>query len=261
MRNPRVKHLVRLRHSTHRKRQGRFLVEGRREIERALQSHWTLETLYYCRERFADEGIYGVMERAESAGIECVQLTAAPFAKASLREHPDGLLAVARARERTLDDITVSSPALILIAEGIEKPGNIGALLRTADAAGVDGLFLCDPVADLYNPNAIRASQGSFFHVPTITAETAQLREWLHGRDIRVIATSPSAENSLWGVDLTTPVAIIVGAESTGLSPAWLEAPAQPVRLPMHGRADSLNVTATAAITLFEALRQRAIPT
>lgn len=260
VRNLRVKHLVRLRDSSHRKRQGRFPVEGRREVDRALQTGWPLETLYFCPDYFPREDAYSVVEAADAVGLECILMGKAPFAKASLRESPDGLLAVARARDLRLDDISFSAPdgpPLLLVAQAIEKPGNLGALLRTADAVGADALIACDPVADFYNPNAVRASQGSFFRVPTVSAATEDLIRWLERHGIEPVMTSPAAERTLWEADLTGAVAIVVGAESTGLGTEWLNGGGTTIRLPMHGLADSLNVNTAAALCLYEALRQR----
>ncbi len=259
VRNPRVKHLVRLRESSHRRRQGRFPVEGRREVERALQSGWPLETLYFCPDYFPREDAYRVVEAADAASVDCVLMDKAPFAKASLRENPDGLLAVAHTRTLSLDDLPAGDPPLLLVAQGIEKPGNLGALLRTADAAGADALVAGDPVADLHNPNAVRASQGSFFHVPVAAASTEALLAWLSRRGIQIVMTTPGAERTLWEADFTGPVAVVVGAESTGLPSAWLAAPGTAVRLPMRGLADSLNVNTAAAVCLYEAMRQRRV--
>ncbi len=257
VRNLRVKHLVRLRESSHRKRQGRFPVEGRREVERALGTGWPVETLYFCPDYFTREDAYGLVEAADKAGVECILMGKAPFAKASLRESPDGFLAVARTRTPLLDELATGTPPLLLVAQAIEKPGNLGALLRTADAAGADAFITCDPVADLCNPNAIRASQGSFFHVPTAAATTGALKAWLGRRGIRAVMTTPEAERTLWEADLTGPVAIVVGAESKGLAPEWLDGAGTSVRLPMRGLADSLNVNTAAAVCLYEAMRQR----
>ncbi|MCC5805521.1 MAG: RNA methyltransferase [Opitutales bacterium] len=257
VRNPRVKHLVRLRDSSHRKRQGRFPVEGRREVERALKTGWPLETLYFCPDFFPRVDAYSVVEAADAASVDCVLMDKVPFAKASLRENPDGILAVAHTRTLSLDDLPAGEPPLLLVAQGIEKPGNLGALLRTADATGADALVACDPVADLYNPNAVRASQGSFFHVPAAATSTEVLLDWLADKGIQPVMTTPGAERTLWEADLTGAVAVVVGAEASGLPSAWLAAPGTSVRLPMRGLADSLNVNTAAAVCLYEAMRQR----
>ncbi len=257
--NPRIKHLVRLREGSHRKRQGLFLVEGGREVSRALTAEWPLETLYFCPERFRGPASNDTVERADTTGVECVQLSESAFAKAAFRENPDGLLAVARCRPRPLDDLKLSKCPLILVVEGIEKPGNLGALIRTVDAAGADGLILCEPVADIHNPNAIRASQGSFFHVPMAIATSAETLHWLRTYSITAVATSPGATKAIWDIPFTVPTALVVGAESTGLSQTWLDGAATTGLVPMCGEADSLNLNTSAAICLFEALRQRRI--
>lgn len=254
--NPRVKHLVRLRESAHRRRQGRFPVEGRRELERALAAGWPLETLYFCPEFFSEGVETDLLEEAEDRGVEMVQMAAEPFRKAAYREHPDGFLAVAKAVRRDLADLVLSSPPLLLVAAGVEKPGNLGALARTADAAGADALVVCDPVCDLFNPHAIRASQGSLFRLPVAAAGAEDVVRWLESGGVRVFATTPSAQKDLWEADYREPTAFILGAEATGLDPTWF-ARGESVRLPMRGLADSLNVSAMAAVALFEAVRQR----
>lgn len=256
VRNPRVKHLVRLRESAHRRRQGRFPVEGRRELERALAAGWPLETLYFCPELFSEGVDTDLLEAAEDRGVEMVQMTAEPFRKAAFREHPDGFLAVAKAVNRALSDLPLGNPALLLVAAGVEKPGNLGALARTADAAGADALVVCDPVCDLFNPHAIRASQGSLFRLPVAAADTEAVIAWLEAAGVRIYATTPGAETDLWEGDYREPSAFILGAEATGLGAEWFSGGVS-VRLPMRGLADSLNVSAMAAVALFEAVRQR----
>lgn len=259
--NPRVKNLVRLREARHRRRQGLFLIEGLRECQRARAAKWPLETLFFCPELFGEEAAFDLVHGLEAAGTEVVQLAEHVFAKAAYREGPDGFLAVAKMQDRALDQLSLSPAPFLLVAEGVEKPGNLGALLRSADAAGVDALLAADPVTDLYNPNAIRASQGAFFHCPWAVGRSPDLLAWQKSAlpEAQVIVTTPQAERLLWEVDLTKPTLLAVGAEDVGLTSAWLDAPhAVPVRLPMQGVTDSLNVSVAAGIALFEAVRQRA---
>ena len=258
--NPRVKNLVRLREARHRRRQGRFLVEGARELARALASGWALETVFFCPELFGDEAAFALLESVDRAGVEAVQLAEPAFAKAAYRENPDGWLGVAEIPERRLEDLRLFPEPLLLVAEGVEKPGNLGALLRSADAAGVDAVIAADAGGDLYNPNAIRASQGAFFACPWVTARTAEVQAWLSTAqpEARVVALTPDAEPMLWEVDLRGALVLAVGAEDTGLTAAWLEAPEMvQARLPMRGVTDSLNVSVAAGVALFEAVRQR----
>lgn len=256
--NPRIKNLVRLRDARHRKRQRRFLIDGQRELERAKAAGWPLETLFFCPEFFRDDAAMELVEHWDRAGVEAVQLSEDAFRKAAYRQGPDGLLGLAPMREQALADLVLRSPALLLVAEQVEKPGNLGALMRTANAARADALIVCDPICDLFNPNAIRASQGAFFQLPFVATDTITARLWLEERRIQILATSPDAEKTLWQHDLTGPTALVVGAEDAGLSPDWLDGTLATARLPMAGVTDSLNVSVAAGICLFEVVRQRA---
>jgi TrmH family RNA methyltransferase len=254
--NPRVKNLVRLRDGGHRRRQKRFLVEGRREIRRALECKWALESLFFCEELFKDEEAFEILHQAEETGLEIVQMGTEPFAKCAYRQGPDGLLAVGIQRDSPLEDLRLPENPLLIILEAIEKPGNLGAIFRTANAAGADAIILTDPVTDPYNPNTIRASQGAFFQMPFVCCDNASAFVFLENNGIQPVPTSPHADKTLWEADLKKPVALVLGAEDTGLSEDWIgNFPA--FRLPMSGVTDSLNVSSMAAIALFEAVRQR----
>lgn len=257
--NPRVKHLLRLRESSHRKRQGRFPVEGAREVRRALASRWPLESLYYCEDLFRGAEAFDLLEEAaRNDGLECVPMAEEAFRRAAYREGPDGFLAVAHRRERALSDLALSANPLLAVAVGLEKPGNLGAILRTADATACDALLLADARCDLFNPNAVRASQGAFFHLPFAAADGPDIRAFLQTREILPVLTTPEAAKSLFQTDLRGPVALVLGPEDSGLPEDWLQAEGLQVRLPMRGITDSLNVSAMAAVGLFEAVRQRA---
>ena len=247
---------MRLHERTHRDTQQRFLVEGRRELERAL-AEGVIEEIYFCAELFRDNGSQELVERASQAGVAICQLAPMAFDKVSLREGPDGLLGVARAWHLTLADLKLSATPLLLIVERVEKPGNLGALLRSADAAGADAVIVCDPVTDLFNPNVVRASTGVLFSVPCFVEESAAVLGWLRSKGIRTVATTPAATALYSDSDLTGPLAIVMGSEQYGLSEFWLKNADLPVRIPMAGQADSLNVAMAALITLFEAVRQR----
>lgn len=255
--NPRLKSLVRLREARHRRRAGFFLVEGERELDRAIRASWQLETVFFCPELFGLPNAMDVVEAAIGAGAEAVQLSAEAFAKVAYRESPDGLLGLARIRTAALADLPVASPAFVVVAVQIEKPGNLGALMRTANAAGAHALVLCEPVCDPFNPNAIRASQGAFFDLPFALASSEETLAWLRDRAIVAVATTPHADDLLWDLDLAAPVAIVVGAEDRGLSEAWLGNETRAARLPMEGLTDSLNVSVAAGVALFEVVRQR----
>jgi TrmH family RNA methyltransferase len=254
--NPRVKNLVRLRHGGHRKRQGRFLVEGHREIERAIQCEWPIESLFFCEDLFKSDDSFDLLHLAEEKGIEMVQLATEAFQKGAYRQGADGLLSVALQREVSLDQLQLSETPLLVIVESIEKPGNLGAILRTANAAGADALIIADRVTDPFNPNAIRASQGAFFHLPFCCSDNPTIIDFLERREIQIVATSPDSDQLLWDANLTKPTALVFGSEDSGLSDDWLQN-FQPFKLPMNGVSDSLNVASTVAVGLFEAVRQR----
>jgi TrmH family RNA methyltransferase len=185
------------------------------------------------------------------------ELTKDAFAKVAYRERPDGLLAVAPQWKRALADLALPAEPLLLVVEAIEKPGNLGTILRSADAAGCDAVIVCDPVTDIFNPNVVRASTGVLFSVPLAVEESARVLAWLREKKIRAIATTPAAEKIYTDADLRGPLAVVMGSEQFGLSEFWLKNCDLSVRIPMAGQADSLNVAMATIIALFEAVRQR----
>ncbi len=258
LQNPRIKQLVRLRDRRPRDEAGVFVVEGYREILRALDKQLAFQELYYSPEWFLGENELALLERARTAGAQLFELTKDAFAKVAYRERPDGLLGVAPQWRRQLEDLVLKPEPFLLVVEAIEKPGNLGTILRSADAAGVDGVIVCDPVTDIFNPNVVRSSTGVLFSVPVVISESGRVREWLRERRIRAVATTPSAETLYTTEDLRGPLAIVMGSEQYGLSEYWLHESDGRVRIPMAGQADSLNVAMATIITLFEAVRQRA---
>lgn len=257
LQNPRVKQLVKLRDRRPRDEAGVFLVEGYREIRRALEKNVKLQELYFSPDWFLGENEPALIAQAEAAGAKLFELTKDSFAKVAYRERPDGLLAVAPQWKRALNDLAMGPSPFLLVVEAIEKPGNLGTILRSADAAGCDAVIVCDPVTDIFNPNVVRASTGVLFSVPLVVEESARVLEWLRGKKIRTVATTPAAKALYTDVDLRGPLAVIMGSEQYGLSDFWLQNSDQPVRIPMAGQADSLNVAMATIITLFEAVRQR----
>jgi TrmH family RNA methyltransferase len=256
--NPRVKHAVKLRERRRREREGLMLVEGRDELALALASGVRPQTLFYCPAFFGPASPDEVLGDVQRSGAELIEVSSAVFEKLAYRENPDGWLAILPAPRRRLEDLTLSASPLLLVAEAIEKPGNLGAILRAADAAGVDGLIVCDPTADLGNPNVVRASRGTLFSVPVAEAEGTEALTWLKARAITIVAATPQAELNYTRADLRGPTAIAVGTEDEGLSRRWLENADVSVRLPMRGRVNSLNAATAAALLLYEAVRQRA---
>jgi len=259
LQNPRVKQLVRLRDRRPRDEAGVFLVEGYREIRRALEKQVKIDELYYAPDWFLGENEPALIEQAAASGARLFELTKEAFAKVAYRERPDGLLAVAPQWKRSLADLEPRLPKepFLLVVEAIEKPGNLGTILRSADAAGCDAVIVCDPVTDIFNPNVVRASTGVLFSVPLVVDESTRVLAWLRERGVRTVATTPSAEKLYTDIDLRGPLAVIMGSEQYGLSEFWLKNSDQPIRIPMAGQADSLNVAMATIITLFEAVRQR----
>ncbi|HWL16014.1 MAG TPA: RNA methyltransferase [Opitutus sp.] len=257
LQNPRVKQLVKLRDRRPRDEAGVFLVEGYREIRRALEKRIPLRELYFSPDWFLGENEPALLEQAERAGAKLFELSKHAFAKVAYRERPDGLLAVAPQWKRTLADLTLPAAPFLLVVEAIEKPGNLGTILRSADAAGCDAVIVCDPVTDIFNPNVVRASTGVLFSVPLVVDESTRVQTWLKEHGIKAVATTPSADKLYTDTDLRGPLAIVMGSEQYGLSEFWLTNSDQPVRIPMAGQADSLNVAMATIITLFEAVRQR----
>ncbi len=273
LQNPRLKQLVRLRDRRPRDEAGVFLVEGYRELRRALEAGLRPAELYFAPGWFLGENEPALIARAAAAGAQVFELSKEAFAKVAYRERPDGLLAVAPQWRRTLADLdplvagfaeagpepgsaTPATTPFLLVVEAIEKPGNLGTILRGADAAGVQAVIVCDPVTDLFNPNVVRASTGVLFSVPVVVEESPAVRAWLRTKQIRAVATTPAATELYTVADLRGPLALVMGSEQYGLSEFWLKESDAQVRIPMAGRADSLNVAMAAIISLFEAVRQ-----
>jgi len=257
LQNPRVKQLVRLRERRERDEAGLFLIEGYREILRALEKDVRPREFYFCPDWFLGENEPALIERARQAGAQLFELSREAFAKVAYRERPDGLLAVAPQWRRSLADLALSPHPFLLVVESIEKPGNLGTILRSADAAGCDGVIVCDPVTDIFNPNVVRASTGVLFSVPVVVADSTSVHAWLQEKGIRIVATTPDTPHVYTKMDLRGSLAIVMGSEQYGLSEFWLKESNLLVRIPMAGQADSLNVAMATIITLFEAVRQR----
>lgn len=259
LQNPRIKQLVKLRDRRPRDEAGVFLIEGYREIRRALERNIPLQELYFSPAWFLGANEGALLETALGAGARLFELSKDAFAKVAYRERPDGLLAVAPQWKQSLPDLKLPREPFLLVVEAIEKPGNLGTILRGADAAGCDAVIVCDPVTDLFNPNVVRASTGVIFSVPCLISSSTEVHAWLKNAGIRTVATTPAATVLYTDSDLRGPLAVIMGSEQYGLSDFWLREADLPVRIPMAGQADSLNVAMATIITLFEAVRQRAV--
>lgn len=257
LQNPRIKQLVRLRERRARDDAGLFLVEGYREIRRALESGIRPKELHFCPDWFLGENEPALIDESREAGAVLFELSKEAFRKASYRDRPDGLLAVVAQWRRGLWELELGLHPFLLVVESIEKPGNLGTILRSADAAGVDAVIVCDPVTDIFNPNVVRSSTGVLFSMPVVVADSPAVLAWLRERGIRVVATTPDTPNLYSNADLRGPLAIVMGSEQYGLSDFWLKESNHLVRIPMAGQADSLNVAMATIVTLFEAVRQR----
>ena len=259
--NPRIKLLLRLQQkSAERRALGLTLVEGLRELTIAAQAGVAVATVYFCPE-LADATVQAALA-AVLAGLptsaEWVEVTRPVFEKVAYREGSDGVLAVLRTPARTLADLRLPPNPLVIVLEAVEKPGNLGAILRTADAAPVDAVLIGDPRTDLFNPNVIRASIGCVFTVPTVAASVADILVFLHGQGIRTHAAALApAARPYSDCDFRGPTALVMGTEADGLTPQLREACHETVIIPMMGRIDSLNVSVATAVLTFEAVRQR----
>ncbi|PZA06148.1 MULTISPECIES: RNA methyltransferase [unclassified Meiothermus] len=253
--NPRIKALARLLERRHRTSEQRFLIEGAREIERALQAGIELEQALVWEGGLnpEEQRVYAALRRE---GLALLEVSEAVLKRLSPRENPAGIIASARSPRQTLKDYPPSSSALILVAVGLEKPGNLGALLRSADAAGAEAVLVAGGV-DLYSPQVIHNSTGVVFSLRTLAASESEVLDWIQQHNLPLVAATPHTHTLYWEADLRPPVAIAVGPEHEGLSALWLKAAQTKVRIPMRGQADSLNVSVSAALLLYEALRQR----
>jgi TrmH family RNA methyltransferase len=243
--NPKIKDLIDLETSSRERRaRGLFVVEGRREFDRAVASGFEPVTVFVREgETNAPEADFVVSERV--------------YEKIAYRGGTEGVVAIMRARHTALEDIPLSSTPLVIVLEQVEKPGNLGAVLRTADAAGVDAVLVCDPLTDLYNPNLIRASLGAVFSVPVAVCTSEEAYAWLAARGIAVLTAQLQDSDPYDEADLARPVALVFGTEDKGLTPFWRQHADAHVRIPMAGLMDSLNVSVSAAVLAFEAVRQR----
>jgi RNA methyltransferase, TrmH family len=255
--NPRVKAAAKLRSARERRRQGRILIDGVREILYAIDSGAKPLEAFYCEElcHLPDCGV--ALLALESQGAELFRVTPPVYAKLQFGDRDDGMVVVAEAPQQTLATLKLPAAPLVAVLEGIEKPGNLGAILRTADAAGVDAVIVADGRTDLFNPNTIRASLGTVFRDNVCEATTADTLAWLRQQGLRIIAARPDAAVDYTSADLRGGVAIVLGSEAEGLTKAWNITGAIPVQLPMSGISDSLNVSTTAAVLFYEARRQR----
>ena len=265
--NPKIKNLLLLQEkSKARREQGLFVVEGRRELEHCLEAGYSVRTLFVC------PAIYGDFDSAEnyflcsspknqfpaeSSANSIIDIPETLYRKVAYRESTEGIIAEVEYKSLKLGDLQLPENPLVMVLESVEKPGNLGAVLRSADAAGVDAVIFCDPLTDLYNPNLIRASIGAVFTVPTVAVSSEEAIAFLKARDIQILTAQLQDSSLYYDIDMRRGTALVMGTEATGLTDAWRKAASAHIRIPMLGRLDSLNVSVSAAILLFEAVRQR----
>ncbi len=254
--NPRVKAAVRLRERRERSATGLTIVDGAREIRRAIDAGVRIETAFVAPELVRGPDAIALLEGL-SGSPSIVEVSPAVLEKVAFGDRSDGIVVVASIPRRGLTDVVLPPDPLVVVIEAVEKPGNLGAVLRSADAAGASAVIAADALTDLDNPNAIRASVGTIFTIPVAAATSGETLAWLVDRGIRPVAALVGAPRPWTEVDLTGPVAIVLGSEADGLSATWRGADVAAVSIPMAGVADSLNVSTAAAVLLFEAVRQR----
>ncbi len=267
--NPKIKNLLLLQEkSKARREQGLFVVEGARELSHCLEAGYTVKTIFICPDiagGLTEEGVVSQIsghprpDKREGPAVEplVIELPEHLYRKVAYRESTEGILAEVEYKTLGLKDLQLPENPLIMVLESVEKPGNLGAVLRSADAAKADAVLICDPLTDLYNPNLIRASIGAIFTVPTVAVSSEEAIAFLQARDIQILTAQLQDSSLYYDVDMKRGTALVMGTESTGLTPLWRKAATSHIRIPMLGRLDSLNVSVSAAILLFEAVRQR----
>lgn len=277
--NPKIRTLLALQEKSRlRREQGLFVVEGRRELGHCLDAGFIPDTLFVCREIISDTDLDDIIGKAEDVmqkvqdpdltdnatasvrnlpDLQVIEIPAALYDKVAYRGGTEGIIAEMKCRELSLSDLDLGEKPLIAVLESVEKPGNLGAVLRSADAAGADAVIICDPLTDLYNPNLIRASIGAVFSTQVVTATSEEAITWLKQNGIRILTAQLQDSQWYYDSDMCGATAIVMGTEATGLTPVWREAADAHIKIPMLGRLDSLNVSVSAAILLYEAVRQR----
>ena len=258
--NPKIKALLQLQQkSACRREQGLFVVEGRRELMHCLSKGYQADTMFVCNEIMTAEEEYDKLLKALPS-CKTIYVSANVYERIAYRGGTEGIVATIRMKQHGLDTLPVPSQGhapLYVVLESVEKPGNLGAILRSADAAGVDAVIVCAPLPDLYNPNLIRSSLGGIFSVPTIACNSTECIQYFKDKGIRILTAQLQDSSRYYDTDMTLPTAIVMGTEATGLTDRWREAADAHIRIPMLGILDSLNVSVSAAILMFEAVRQR----
>lgn len=260
--NPKIRMLTSLQEKSRtRRKEGLFVVEGRREILRCLDAGFKVKTLFVCPEIIGRDDLVLIEKRIveNKLDADCLKIEVPEilYSKIAYREGTEGVIAEALWREIRLEDLKIGESPLVIVLESVEKPGNLGAVLRSADAAGADAVLVCDPMTDLFNPNLIRSSTGTIFSRQVVATTSEEAIKWLKDNGIHIFTAQLQDSSLYYDTDMTGGTAIVMGTEATGLTDIWRNAADAHIRIPMLGQADSLNVSVSAAILLFEALRQR----
>ncbi len=253
--NPKIKRLLQLQQkSSERRKAGLFVVEGIREVERCLEKGYEIDTIFYLNKDLS-ENVSEIIEK--NKGIKLFEVSPTIYEKIAYRGSTEGIIAEVKTKDKTLNDLNLSENPLVVVLESVEKPGNLGAILRSADAAGADALIVCDPLTDLYNPNLIRNSTGAIFSVPCVACTSEECIKFLKENNIQILTAQLQDSELYYDTDMKRGTAIVMGTEATGLTDIWRKAADAHIRIPMLGITDSLNVSVSAAILLYEAVRQR----
>jgi len=257
--NPKVKQLLALQQkSSARRERGLFVVEGRRELQHCIDAGFEIDTVFICPALCNDTDPTSLITSSASVvETKIFEVSKEVYSKISYREGTEGVMAEVKVPKRKLEGLELPENPLVMVLESVEKPGNLGAVLRSADAAGADAVLVCDPLTDLWNPNLIRASIGAVFTVPCVACSSQEAIAWLKAHGIRILTAQLQDSSLYYDTDMTVGTALVMGTESTGLTPQWRQAADAHIRIPMLGALDSLNVSVSAAILLFEAVRQR----
>ena len=260
--NPKIKGLLELQEKSKvRKRKGLFVVEGRRELQHCIEAGFEPHTLFICRDIITEKELDKVLGAIEEnfTGMTCqiVEIPQHLYDKVAYRGGTEGIIAELKCKEMSLESLKLKKDPLVVVLESVEKPGNLGAVLRSADASGVDAVIVCDPLTDMYNPNLIRSSIGAVFTVPVATATSEETIRWLKDNGIKIYTAQLQDSEWYYDTDMKGGTAIVMGTEATGLTDIWRKAADAHIKIPMLGRLDSLNVSVSAAILMFEAVRQR----
>ena len=252
--NPKVKLLLQLQQkSSERRKTGLFVVEGRRELMHCMEAGFEVDTVFSCPD--VETGVEPMPSLPE--GVRQFEVSKEVYEKMAYRGSTEGVVAEVKTRQLTLEDLQLPEQPLVVVLERVEKPGNLGAILRSADAAGVDAVIVCDPLTDLYNPNLIRSSVGGIFSVPCVACTSEECIRFLKSRGIQILTAQLQDSSLYYDTNMRRATAIVMGTEATGLTDRWREAADAHIRIPMLGRIDSLNVSVSAAILMYEAVRQR----